>query len=152
MDPRPGRVFFTYATYVKPYLLFPNIALDSQAIKIGFFMTAVMEIVHLRLRPGVDDWQFLEASDRFAVEVVPLIPGLERREVLRVGDGSYMLVVRFSTREQLVAAPNAVGPHPAAAAFMALVDPQSLTKGHHDILPNYTTFSLTTGATHGQQG
>ncbi len=78
--------------------------------------------------------EFLEANRRFNSEAVPHIDGLERREVVSVGEGEYVVVARFTSRDHFDRAPLASGDYPAAAAFMNTIDPASLELEVHTII------------------
>lgn len=85
-------------------------------------MNAVVETARFQLREGVTPAEFLAAAERFTIEVGPLIPGLERRELLETADGGFLLIARFDSREHFDGAKAAIGSHPAAATFSDGID------------------------------
>jgi hypothetical protein len=56
---------------------------------------AVIEIVRFRAKAGVDEADLGTINERFQREVVPTLPGLERREATTTEDGEWVLVLRY---------------------------------------------------------
>ncbi len=56
---------------------------------------AVLQIVRFRTNPGVEVAEMEALNERFQREVVPTLPGLERREACRTDDGEWVLVLRY---------------------------------------------------------
>ncbi len=97
-------------------------------------MNAVIETARFKLRDGVTATQFLAAAERFTIEIGPLIPGLERRELLETADGGFLLIARFDSREHFDGAKAAIGSHPAAAVFSDGIDFATFTLECHDVV------------------
>ncbi len=97
-------------------------------------MTAVIEIVRLRTRPGVTRAEFLEANRRFQTEAVPHIDGLERRELVSVSEEEYVVVARFTSQAHFDQAPSATRDYPAASAFMETIDPEYFKLELHAVI------------------
>lgn len=62
---------------------------------------AVINLVRFRLNEGVDEATFLAINERFQREVVPTLPGLQRREATRSADGEWLLILRYDSAENI---------------------------------------------------
>ncbi len=100
-------------------------------------MIAILEVVRLTLRPGVVHEAFLAASERFSAEVAPFVPGMQRRELCRTGEGEYLLVVRFASERDRAQMSAFASARPAAAAFSALIDMGQIAIEVHEIAAEY---------------
>ncbi len=97
-------------------------------------MNAIVETARFQLRDGVTPAHFLALAERFTTEVGPLVPGLERRELLQTADGGFLLIARFDSREHFDGAKAAIGSHPAATAFSDGIDFATFTLECHDVV------------------
>ena len=68
---------------------------------------AVIELVRFRVNDGVDEDAFRALNDRFQREVVPTLPGLERREATRAEGGEWLLVLRYADMASAERGPQA---------------------------------------------
>jgi antibiotic biosynthesis monooxygenase (ABM) superfamily enzyme len=92
-------------------------------------MYGQFEIVIYRLKPDVDRNRFLEISTR-ATEWLRRRPGYLGRELLEDDSGQWVDLVRWATMDDALAAANAFMEVPEAAAFMDVVEPESITMLH----------------------
>ena len=92
-------------------------------------MDGQFEIVIYRLKADVDRNQFMEISDR-ATEWLRNRPGYLGRELLEDDSGQWVDLVRWATMEDALAAASAFMEVAQAAAFMAAVEPDSITMLH----------------------
>jgi antibiotic biosynthesis monooxygenase (ABM) superfamily enzyme len=92
-------------------------------------MDGQFEIVIYRLKPDVDRNRFLEISTR-ATEWLRRRPGYLGRELLEDDSGQWVDLVRWATMDDALAAANAFMEVPEAAAFMDVVEPESITMLH----------------------
>jgi hypothetical protein len=92
-------------------------------------MDEQFEIVIYRLKVDVDRDQFMEISDR-ATDWLRNRPGYLGRELLEDDSGQWVDLVRWATMEDALAAASAFMEVPQAAAFMAAVEPKSITMLH----------------------
>src|SRR5688500_11758160 len=92
-------------------------------------MDGQFEIVIYRLKPDVDRDQFIEISNR-ATEWLRVRPGYLGRELLEDDNGQWVDLVRWATMDEALAAASAFMEVPEAAAFMDVVEPESMTMLH----------------------
>ena len=92
-------------------------------------MDGQFEIVIYRLKPDVDRDQFIEISNR-ATEWLRRHPGYLGRELLEDDNGQWVDLVRWATMDDALAAAGAFMEVPEAAAFMDVVEPESITMLH----------------------
>ena len=92
-------------------------------------MDGQFEIVIYRLKADVDRDQFIEISER-ATEWLRSRPGYLGRELLGDDSGQWVDLVRWATMEDALAAASAFMEVPQAAAFIAAVEPESITMLH----------------------
>ncbi|MCG8493137.1 MAG: hypothetical protein MI743_16065 [Sneathiellales bacterium] len=52
-----------------------------------------------KLAEGINEADFLSASDSFQLDFVDKKPGVLRREVISKGDGTYLDIVQFRSKE-----------------------------------------------------
>jgi hypothetical protein len=92
-------------------------------------MDGQFEIVIYRLKADVDRNQFMEISDR-ATDWLRNRPGYLGRELLEDDSGQWVDLVCWATMDNALAAANAFMEVSQAAAFMAGVEPESITMLH----------------------
>ena len=92
-------------------------------------MDGQFEIVIYRLKPDVDRNRFLEISTQ-ATEWLRTHPGYLGRELLEDDNGQWVDLVRWATMDDALAAASAFMEVPEAAAFMDVVEPESITMLH----------------------
>jgi antibiotic biosynthesis monooxygenase (ABM) superfamily enzyme len=92
-------------------------------------MDGQFEIVIYRLKPDVDRNRFLEISTQ-ATEWLRTRPGYLGRELLEDDNGQWVDLVRWATIDDALAAASAFMEVPEAAAFMDVVEPESITMLH----------------------
>jgi heme-degrading monooxygenase HmoA len=88
---------------------------------------SVIEVVRFRLAAGTDEKTFL-AADRVAEEqYISRQPGFAGRETARADDGSWLVVIRWDSRDAAEAAIAGFADAPASKGFLTCVDPSSTT-------------------------
>ncbi len=94
---------------------------------------AVIEIVKFRLSDGADEGAFRALNERFQREVVPMIPGLERREATRAEDGAWVLVLRYRDADS---AARAMGSDTSdvSVQFIAMLDMSTMSMARSEIV------------------
>ncbi len=94
---------------------------------------AVIEIVKFRLRDGADEGAFRALNERFQREVVPMIPGLQRREATRTEDGEWVLVLRYRDADS---AARAMGSDTSEVSgqFIAMLDMATMSMARSEIV------------------
>jgi hypothetical protein len=92
-------------------------------------MDGQFEIVIYRLKPDVDRNRFLEISTQ-ATEWLRRRLGYLGRELLEDDNGQWVDLVRWATMDDALAAASAFMEVPEAAAFMDVVEPESITMLH----------------------
>ena len=92
-------------------------------------MDGQFEIVIYRLKPDVDRNRFLEISTQ-ATDWLRTRPGYLGRELLEDDNGQWVDSVRWATMDDALAAASAFMEVPEAAAFMDVVEPESITMLH----------------------
>jgi len=94
---------------------------------------AVIEIVKFRLRDGADDSEFRALNERFQREVVPTLPGLERREATRSEDGEWVLVLRYRDMETAARGPQA-DTSEISGRFISMLDMATMSAARYEIV------------------
>jgi len=94
---------------------------------------AVIEIVRFRLKDGADEGEFRVLNERFQREVVPTLPGLERREATRAQDGEWILILRYRDVETADRGP-AADTSELSGRFIAMIDMASMSAGRAEIV------------------
>lgn len=94
---------------------------------------AVIEIVRFRLKDGADEGEFRALNERFQREVVPTLPGLERREATRSGDGEWILVLRYADMASAERGPEA-DTSEISGHFISLLDMGSMSAARYEIV------------------
>lgn len=94
---------------------------------------AVIEIVRFRTKTGVDEAEMAATNERFQREVVPNLPGLERREATRSDDGEWVLVLRYRDRES---AERAMGADTSEVSgkLLAMIDMATLSASRSAVI------------------
>ncbi len=94
---------------------------------------AVLQIVRFRPNPDVTDEEMLAINERFQREVVPMLPGLERREATRSEDGEWVLLLRYADMEH-AAGGRARDTSDVAQEFMSKIDMSSMSATFHPVV------------------
>ncbi len=76
----------------------------------------------IKLAAGKTEADLLAASDRFQKEFANDQPGLIRRELVRTGDGEYLDIVQFRSREDAEAIVEKEKESAACHAFFSVMD------------------------------
>lgn len=87
---------------------------------------AVVEVVTLKLKPGTSVETFRDIDQRIATEHVARQPGFVARESVPGANGTWLVIVHWRSTADAQASMNTFEKAPAAAAFMALVEPGSM--------------------------
>ena len=89
-------------------------------------MSAAIQIVRFRPKSEVAHDDMIAMNERFQREVVPLLPGLERREACVTDDGEWVLVLRYANMELATARPADHGME-VAGSFMQMIDMSTMS-------------------------
>ena len=94
---------------------------------------AVIEIVRFRTKAGTDEKEMAKVNERFQREVAPVLPGLERREATRTGDGEWLLVLRYRDSDS---ANRAMGSDTSEVSgrLMAMIDMATLSVSRSEVV------------------
>ncbi len=92
----------------------------------------VIELVLFRTRPDMADDAFLAAADG-ATAFLRECPGFLRRRLARGADGEWLDHVEWRSMADALDAAARIGDSPAAAAFMAAIEPSSVTLRHFTV-------------------
>ncbi len=84
-------------------------------------MSAVYELVRSRVRAGAEE-QMLELRPRMIAAVRDRFPDLQEAHLLQLDDGSWLDLVRWSSREAAERAAASMAEIPEAAAMAELLD------------------------------
>lgn len=87
----------------------------------------VAEVVLFGLKPGVERAAFLAAAEATTAFPRDEMTGLQERELMDDGADRWLDVVRWSSLDEAHAAAAAIGSSPRAAAFIEMIDPESVT-------------------------
>lgn len=94
---------------------------------------ATIQIVRFHLTQGADPASFRALNERFQREVVPTLPGLERREATISEDGEWVLVLRYSDAELAKKAGRSDNSE-LAQSFMRSIDMSSMSASFYEIV------------------
>lgn len=92
-------------------------------------MKGVYEIVLYQLKPGVEREKLLAVSER-AAEWLRTQPGYLTRELLQDQSGVWVDMLRWASLDEALAAATAFNETAEAAAYMDVVDPDSIRMMH----------------------
>lgn len=90
---------------------------------------AVLHIIRFRTVAGTAEADMIAINERFQREIVPLIPGLERREATLTSDGEWVFVLRYVDMAAATAPPADHGME-VAGALMSLIDMSTMSSEH----------------------
>jgi hypothetical protein len=86
---------------------------------------SIVEISAFSLLPGADEQAFLASDRRVQTELVPIQPGFMRRTTAR-GDGGWLVVTLWYSRENASAFDAVADGHPVQVEFEGHIDPTSV--------------------------
>jgi antibiotic biosynthesis monooxygenase (ABM) superfamily enzyme len=92
-------------------------------------MAEVLEMVLYRLKPDIDRGQFLAVSSK-ATQWLRTQPGYRGRQLFEDESGQWIDFVSWESMDNALAAATAFMETPDAAAFMAVVDSESVRMFH----------------------
>jgi heme-degrading monooxygenase HmoA len=87
----------------------------------------LIENLTFRLAAGTDESAFLDADRKVQTDFIPNLPGFVRRTTARGDGGEWLVVTLWGSAEAADAATDQAVTAPEPSAFMALVDPASVT-------------------------
>jgi len=94
---------------------------------------AALQIVRFRTNPDVAEADIVAINERFQREIVPELPGLERREATRTADGGWVLVLRYVDIETATAPPADHGME-IAGRLMSMIDSSTMSAEFLDVV------------------
>ncbi|WP_433273445.1 FAD-binding protein [Actinosynnema sp. CS-041913] len=97
-------------------------------------MTATVETIRFRLRPGVTDADFQQRNLKMQREYMEVRPGFVSRESSRGEDGEYLIVVHWASVEDADATIGAFFGAPETQEFLAAVDVQTVSSGRYQVI------------------
>ncbi|MCE7986584.1 MAG: hypothetical protein DYG89_35880 [Caldilinea sp. CFX5] len=89
----------------------------------------ILEVVLFRAKAGVSDEQVLQGS----AQIQPWLAGAAgylKREVSKNEDGQWVDIVHWRSLDEAQQAAEQLMAEPTAAAFMSMIDPESITMLH----------------------
>ena len=89
----------------------------------------VTEVVTFRLKPGVDEADFLRAADDVMPDLQSM-SGYIDRELLKGEQGEWIDIVHWESMDHALAAAQAIMSAPNAGPFMAMIDETNTTMHH----------------------
>ncbi|MEO5963983.1 MAG: hypothetical protein ABIR11_00855 [Candidatus Limnocylindrales bacterium] len=81
----------------------------------------------------MDDDAFRALNERFQREVVPTLPGLERREATRAEVGEWVLVLRYGDMESAQRGPQA-DTSEISGQFISMLDMATMSAARYEIV------------------
>jgi hypothetical protein len=90
-----------------------------------------IHIVRFRLQPDATESQFLATNEEFHREAMSILPGLERREVLRGSDGEWALVLRYRDAES---AKQQGAPSDVGKKLMGMMDKKTMSSAFYVVV------------------
>jgi antibiotic biosynthesis monooxygenase (ABM) superfamily enzyme len=99
-------------------------------------MDGVLEMVQYRLKPDTERARFLEVSE-LATRWLRAHPGYLGRQLFEDESGLWIDQVRWDALDHALAAAAAFMETPDAAAFMAVVEPESVRMVHAHQVASY---------------
>ncbi|QQQ79645.1 FAD-binding oxidoreductase [Saccharothrix sp. 6-C] len=97
-------------------------------------MTATVETIRFKLRPGVTDAEFQQRNLKMQREYMELRPGFVSRETSRSDEGEYLVVVHWSNAEDADATIQAFFGAPETQDFLASVDVTTVASGRYEVV------------------
>lgn len=82
----------------------------------------VTVLAPVKLAQGKTERDLIEASDKFQANFVDNEPGILRRELVRIGEGEYLDIVQFQSREEAVAVMEKEMESPVCHEFFSVMD------------------------------
>jgi hypothetical protein len=105
----------------------------ADAARAGDAAAPVTEIVTFRLAPGITDPAFLDAA-RATGALLATEPGFVARRLSKGADGRWTDHVAWTDMSRAEAAATRIMSDPAAAPFLAAIDPASIEMRHEALL------------------
>ncbi len=94
---------------------------------------AVIETVAFQLKEGTNTQEFEQLNQRFQQEIVPILPGLLRREATRNEKGEWLLVLRYKDMDSAAKAMQS-DTSDLSQRFMGYIDMSSLKVDHYELI------------------
>ena len=124
---------FTTASVVDPFGNILGIMYNAHYLAIlserAAVADSILEIVHFRVRPDVDDSAVLAASAETQAWLARM-PGYRTREVSKNEEGQWVDIVHWRSLPEAQAAAHEIMQQPCAANFMQMLDPEQITMFH----------------------
>lgn len=95
----------------------------------------------IKLAKGKSETDLIKASDKFQDEFVSKQPGFIRRELIRKGDGEYLDIIQFRSKEDAEKIIEKEKKSPACHAFFAVMDMNGVDDSEIVFYPSLATYS-----------
>lgn len=100
-------------------------------------MARTIEIVTFRLKPGVTDEQFVEATQVMEREALGVLPGFLDRDTGPSQDGDWVVVLHWESPEAAQNSMDKFLANPNTKPFMALVDEPTFKMKRYELKDHY---------------
>lgn len=94
----------------------------------------------IKLAKGKSETDLIKASDKFQDEFVSKQPGFIRRELIRKGDGEYLDIIQFRSKEDAEKIIEKEKESPACHAFFAVMDMNGVDDSEIVFYPSLATY------------
>ncbi|NOX75988.1 MAG: hypothetical protein GXP17_05115 [Gammaproteobacteria bacterium] len=95
----------------------------------------------IKLGKGVTEDDLIKASNKFQAEFAGLQPGLVRRELIRTGEGEYLDIIQFRSKEDAEIIIEKEKESPACHEFFAVMDMSEELSGDAGGIPLYQSLA-----------
>ncbi|MCF6300328.1 MAG: hypothetical protein L3J52_04310 [Proteobacteria bacterium] len=102
--------------------------------------TPITVLAPIKLAKGKSEADLIKASDKFENEFISKQPGVIRRELIRTGDGKYLYIVQFRSKEDAEDIIEKEKESPACHAFFAVMDMDGADDSEIDFYPSLATY------------
>ena len=123
-------------TFLKPlFLALAVIGLTAVPAAAGGGDQPVIEVVTLKLKPGVSHRDFAPVDLAVERQHVSKHPGFLSRETAAGADGNWLVIVKWASAKDADASMSTFMKAPAAAKFMSMIDAETMVMKRHTANP-----------------
>lgn len=97
----------------------------------------VLEIVKVKLKPGIDEGSFMEEAKKFHDSWLAKQPGFQKRVTLKSPEGEWVDILWWDSMEDAKATAEKVMQEPSAGAWFGMMDESTVSMYHGEIVEEY---------------
>jgi hypothetical protein len=99
-------------------------------------MPTALEVIHFRMREGMDEQEFIRDDERVGREYTPYQPGFISRESAKNDEGDWVVITHWDSAEDAQASMQKFANDPTTQRFIAMMDGDTFSMNRYEVVLN----------------